>query len=137
MRLEGRGQDWAEGLVVWGIIYKSWCRRVRKLGSSVSLQFSLLNIPGFSSFFFKKIIYFWLCWVFIAGWGCFSSCSEQGLVSRCGAQASHSSGFSRFGVWALAHMGLVVVAYGLACPAACGNFLPLGSNPCFTGRSDS
>ena len=92
---------------------------------------------SFSFSFLKKIIYFWLCWVFIAGWGCFSSCSEQGLVSRCGAQASHSSGFSRFGVWALAHMGLVVVAYGLACPAACGNFLPLGSNPCFTGRSDS
>ena len=45
MRLEGPGQDWAEGLVVWGVIYKSWCRRVRKLGSSVSLQFSLLNIP--------------------------------------------------------------------------------------------
>ena len=52
VRLEGPGQDWAEGLIVWGVIYRSWCRRVRKLGSSVSLQFSLLNIPGFSSFFF-------------------------------------------------------------------------------------
>ena len=33
--------------------------------------------------FFKKIylfIYFWLCWVFIAARGLFSSCGERGLL---------------------------------------------------------
>ena len=34
-----------------------------------------------------------LCWVFVAEW-LFSSCGEQGLLSSCGAQASHCGGFS-------------------------------------------
>ena len=33
-------------------------------------------------------------------WG-FSSCSEQGLLSSCGAQASHYGDFSCWGAWAL------------------------------------
>ena len=31
---------------------------------------------------------FWTCWVFIAAW-LFSSCGAQGLLSICGALASH------------------------------------------------
>ena len=50
-------------------------------------------------FIFYLFIYFWLCWVFVAARGLFSSCSERGLLfvvvrglltvvaSRCGAQA--------------------------------------------------
>ena len=37
------------------------------------------------------IIYFWLCWVFIAALA-FSSCGAQGLVSSCGVMASHCCG---------------------------------------------
>ena len=46
-------------------------------------------------FFFKIIylFYFWLCWVFVAA-RAFSSCGEQGLLSSCGAQASHCSELS-------------------------------------------
>ena len=41
----------------------------------------------YKGFFFSLLIYFWLCWAF-------SSFSEQGLLSSCGAQASHCDGFS-------------------------------------------
>ena len=37
-----------------------------------------------------------LCWYLWA----FSSCGEQGLLSRCGAQASHRGGFSCYGAQA-------------------------------------
>ena len=33
----------------------------------------------------------------------FSSCGERGLLSSCNAQASHCSGFSCCGAWALEH----------------------------------
>ena len=38
--------------------------------------------------------YFSLRWVFIAMHKIFSSCSCQGLLSRCSVRASHCSGFS-------------------------------------------
>ena len=53
-------------------------------------------------FFFKiYFIYLFLamlglCWYLWA----FSSCGEQGLLSRCGAQASHHGGFSCYGAQA-------------------------------------
>ena len=46
------------------------------------------------------ILKFWLYWVFVAACG-LSSCSKQGLLSRCGAQASHCSGVSCWGAQAL------------------------------------
>ena len=54
-------------------------------------------------YIFYNFIYFWLLYRLS-----FSHCSEQGLLSRCGAQASHCSSFS----WAaraqsLQHTGLV------------------------------
>ena len=52
---------------------------------------------------FKKIIYFWLFWFFIAVWA-FSSCREQRLPSRCCEQASHCGSFS-YCREALGHMG--------------------------------
>ena len=37
--------------------------------------------------------------------GLFSSCSEWGLLSSCGAQASHFRGFSYYRALALGHAG--------------------------------
>ena len=37
--------------------------------------------------------------------GPFSSCDEQMLLSSCGVQTSHCTGFSRFGAGALGHVG--------------------------------
>ena len=42
--------------------------------------------------------------------GLFSGCGEWGLFSSCDVWASHCSGFSCFGTWALWYMGSVVVA---------------------------
>lgn len=46
--------------------------------------------------FFKKQFYLliWPCWVFTAAWVS-SSCGEQGLLSSCGAPASHCGSVSR------------------------------------------
>ena len=40
------------------------------------------------------LIYFWLCWVFVALRTSLSSCGELGLHSNCSAWASHCGGFS-------------------------------------------
>ena len=51
-------------------------------------------------------------YLFILGWAessllhRLSSCGEQGLLSSCGAWASHCGGFSRCRVWALGLEGL-------------------------------
>ena len=77
-------------------------------------------------FFFNKFIYLFLA----------------ALGLRCGAGASHCSGFSCCGAQALGarasvvvargpeSAGSVVVVHGLSCPAACGIFPDQGSNPC-------
>ena len=57
----------------------------------------------------------------------FSSCSMWGLLSSCGAQASHYSAFSCCGGRAVS-TGSVVGAHGVSCSAACGIFLDEGSN---------
>jgi len=77
----------------------------------------------------KKNFYYFLA---ALGFRCytraFSSCREEGLLSRCGAGASYCGGFScdarPLGAWAS-----VVVAHGLSCPMACGIFPDQGSNP--------
>ena len=51
------------------------------------------------AFPFIYLFYFWLCWV----WA-FSSCSRWGLLSNCGVQASHFSGFC-WGAQALSFAG--------------------------------
>ena len=61
------------------------------------------------------IPYLWTCILFVvllivcAGFsllhGLFSSCGNQGLLSSCGAQASHCHGFSCCGARALGHSG--------------------------------
>ena len=62
----------------------------------------------------------------------------MGLLSGCGAQASHGAGFLLWSVGSrasvvvasgLAHISSVVVMHGLSCSMACGIFPHQGSNP--------
>ena len=59
----------------------------------------------------------------------FSSCSEGGLFSSCGARVSQCCGFSCRGMGTRAS---VVLAHGLSCPATCWIlFLSPGFKPLF------
>ena len=82
----------------------------------------------------------------------FSSCSEQGRLSSCGAWVSHGGGLPCWGARAPGHTGFgscgrraqglqspgsraeatgpIVVAHGLSCSVVCGIFPDQGSNPC-------
>ena len=60
----------------------------------------------------------------------FSSGGEWGLLSNCGAEASHSDGFSCCTPQGLEPSSSLVVAYRLICPTAYGIFLDQGLNPC-------
>ena len=93
-------------------------------------------------------VYYWQGWVFLATQA-FSSCGE-GILSSCGASASHCSGLSCCRAWALGvqisvvaacglkvaaacglrSTGSVAVAHRLSCPAACGIFPDQGSKWC-------
>ena len=79
--------------------------------SVFAVSLSFFSLPLFINFCF------WLHWVSWAetshcssrascfyAWT-FSSCGEWGLLSSCGARASHCSGFSCGGVQALGHVG--------------------------------
>ena len=60
--------------------------------------------------------------------GLFSSCSQQGLLPSCGAQASHCSGFSCCWAWAPGHGGFRSCAsqgleYSLNSCGACAQLL--------------
>ena len=55
---------------------------------------------------------------------------ERGLLSSCGAGASHSNGFSCCRAQALGVQASVVVVTGFSCPVACGIFLGQGWNLC-------
>ena len=101
-------------------------------------------------------IFFWLCWVIFALCRLFSSCSKQGLLSGCGARASHcgclllrstSSRMCRLpqlwhvdsvvavcGLWST---GSLVVEHGLSCFAACGIVSDWGSNLYLLHQQDS
>ena len=83
----------------------------------------------FFNFTLYLFIYFWLCWVFV---------SVRGLslvVASGGHSSSRCAGLSLS--WPLLlrstgsrRAGLVVVAHGLSCSAACGILPDQGSNPC-------
>ena len=75
--------------------------------------------------FFKnliKLIYFWLCWIFVAT-GLYLGAAHRSVWT------SHCGGFS-CGAQALGHMGLIVAAYSFSHPMACGTFPNQGSNLC-------
>ena len=90
--------------------------------------------------FLNFIIYFLLCWVFLAALG-FSLVVQNGYSSHI-AWASHCSGFSCCRAWALSSWasavaaprlqstGSVVATHGLSCSTACGTFSDQELNPC-------
>ena len=77
----------------------------------------MTQVPEASSFFFFKLVYFWLHWVFIAARGLPLVAARGGATLRCGAQASHCGGFSCCGARAPGVQASVVVAHGLS---SCG-----------------
>ena len=61
----------------------------------------------------------------------FSSCDKQGLLSSCGAQASHCSGFSCCEAYGLQGTWAQKLWFtGFSCSKACGIFPDQGQNPC-------
>ena len=105
----------------------------RDLGYTVySFVFFSPDGKGLYLFIYFKIylfIYFWLCWVFVSVRGLSLVAASGGhSSSRCtGLSLSRplllrSTGSRR--------AGLVAVAHGPSCPAACGIFPDQGSNPC-------
>ena len=64
---------------------------------------------------------------FCCAWA-FSSCSEQGLLSSCGARTAACGGFSCGRAQALDTWASVDVAHGLSCSMACGIFPDKGLN---------
>ena len=67
--------------------------------------------------FIYLFIYFWLHWVSVAARG-LSLVAASGAILRCSARASHCSGFSCCGAWALGTQASVVVVRGLS---SCGS----------------
>ena len=126
------GAWWA---AVYGVAQSQ--TRLKRLSSSSSSSSGIKTLYSLQVYNivivlkFILLIYFWLCWFFVAGSGLFSSCREWGLLASCGVWASHCGGFSRcgahtLGMWAqqLWHTGLVVLRLG------CRIFLDQGSNLC-------
>ena len=63
--------------------------------SSISFSSAILISALYKHVFleFYLVMYFWLCWVFVAAW-VLSNYGKQGLLSSCSVQASHCGGFS-------------------------------------------
>ena len=88
-----------------------------------------LLLFSFVFLIFKKTLFFWLRWVFIAARGLSLVAASWGYSLLWCACFSlqwllllRSTGSRR--------AGSVVVAHGLSCSSACGIFLDQGSNPC-------
>ena len=81
------------------------------------------KINSYYFFFLNKFIYYFILFLAALGLHCctwaFSSCGNQGATLRCGARASHRSGFSCCGARALGVRASVVAACGLS---SCGSW---------------
>ena len=66
------------------------------------IKFSLTSLAYIDDFFLKFLSFFSGCAGSLLLCRLFSSCGK-GLLSSCGAWASHCSGFSCWGAWALRH----------------------------------
>ena len=73
---------------VWWADLTPYIRTVCKLQISSFLSFWKTYHPNYFKNNFYLLIYFCLDWVFSAARMLFSSCGEQGLLSRCSAWAS-------------------------------------------------
>ena len=76
-----------------------------RLNSDPRAAFEELGLPSLYLFFLILILFICGCAGFLLLCGLFSSCRQQGLLSSCGVQASHCSGFSlcgapALGIWA-------------------------------------
>ena len=104
------------------------CHRTTKLPSAFAYLLLLL----------KKVLFIY---VFVAAWA-FSSCGKRELLTSCGAQAAHCSGFScsgaraqgladcsSRGLWAQV-CGSQTSEHGRSHSATCRIFLARGSNLC-------
>lgn len=65
--------------------------------------------------FFSRCVYLWLRWVFVAAHRLFVNGANRGLLSRCGAWASHGGRFSCWGAPALGAWASVVAVRRLSC----------------------
>ena len=91
-------------------------------------QFLNSRMVSHHGIYFKNfLIYFWLCWVFVAARRLSLIVVSGGYSLVGGAHGSHCGRFS-CGSQALRRPGLVVAAHGLSRPAACGIFPGQGSN---------
>ena len=77
----------------------------------------------------KLFVYFWLHWSFIAAQA-FSRRGEQGLLSSCGAQASHCCAFSCCKHRLYGMRASVAAAGRLSSSVTCGILLDQGLNQC-------
>ena len=121
------------------------------LSLSLSLSKCLSNVQPFTTPWtvthtapcpLTTVFSFFGCAGFLLLPGLFSSCGKWGLLFSCSAQASHCSGFSCCGAWALRarasvsvaprlwSTGSVVVAHRLSCSKVCGIFPDQEWNPC-------
>ena len=119
------------------------------IGYTYAQQAILMNFFFVIVVFKMYLFYVWLCWVFVAVCGLFSSCGERGLlfaavrrllIAVASLVAEH--GLQVRGLQQLWHVGSVVVArrpqsagsvvvvHGLSCSAACGIFPDQGLNLC-------
>ena len=92
-------------------------RMIKTIGEGAKkekLDYSIPNWINPLDIFLKiYFIYFWLCWVFVAMHR-LSIVAARGATLRCSVRASHCSGFSHCGAWALGEQASVVVACGLS-----------------------
>ena len=98
--------------LVFGTPDRSW-------GHWPSLSFHMHGITALCK---KLELIFWavLCPAALCG---LFSCSKRGLLSSCGAQASHRGGFSCEARALRDRLtGSTVMAHGLSCSSACGIF---------------
>ena len=134
----------------YGLTRFTFCAIVVIYYKSIHILFSVSQ----EVYIYFVILFYFILFIF----GCvgssllhvgFLQLRRAGVTLRCGARASHCSGFSHCGARALgarasvvaAHglsivthglqsTGSVVVAHKLSCSTACGIFLDQGSNSC-------
>ena len=108
---------WWHDREVWA---PRFCIFISTSGETRPIFFFFLSFIYLFIFVCSALGHQWCAWAF-------SSCGEQGLLSR-GVWASHCGDFS-CGAQALGWAGSAIVVHRRSCPGACGIFLDQGSKP--------